>query len=72
MQDNVLLERLMKKWMLAVSLVATGLLANIGYAEEIPSTQDIEEAQLQPLVTEIPTEEKAFVEVINQFNKAKI
>lgn len=62
----------MKKWMLAVSLVTASLLANIGYAEEILSTQQIEEAQLQPLVTEIPTEEKAFVAVINQFNKAKI
>lgn len=62
----------MEKWMLVVSLVVASLLANISYADEIPSTQEIEEAQLQPLVTEIPTEEKAFVAVINQFNKAKI
>ena len=62
----------MKKGMLIVSLVTTGLLANTSYAEETPSAQAFEEAQLQPLVTEIPTEEKAFVAVINQFNKAKI
>ena len=29
----------MKKWMLAVSLVSASLLTNIGYAEEMPSTQ---------------------------------
>ncbi len=62
----------MEKWMLVVSLVTASLLANTGYAEETGSSQAIEEAQLQPLVTEIPTEEKAFVAVINQFNKAKI
>ena len=62
----------MIKGMLIVSLVTTGLLANTSYAEETPSAQAFEEAQLQPLVTEIPTEEKAFVAVINQFNKAKI
>ena len=62
----------MEKWMLVVSLVTASLLANTAYAQESDSTQAIEEAQLQPLVTEIPTEEKAFVAVINQFNKAKI
>ena len=61
----------MKKWILAVSIITNGLLANIGYAEEMPSAQ-ADSAQIQPLVTEIPTEEKAFVAVINQFNKAKI
>ncbi|HSI24684.1 MAG TPA: hypothetical protein VK952_03585 [Methylotenera sp.] len=62
----------MEKWMMVVSLVTASLLANTSYAEEIPSEQVFEEAQLQPLVTEIPTEEKAFVAVINQFNKTKI
>jgi hypothetical protein len=62
----------MEKWMLVISLVTASLSANIGYAAETGSTQAIEEAQLQPLVTEIPTEEKAFVAVINQFDKAKI
>ncbi len=67
----------MKKWIFAVSIITTSLLANIGQAEEIPSGQEAlgaqtESAQTQPLVTEIPTEEKAFVAVINQFNKAKI
>jgi hypothetical protein len=62
----------MKKWMLAVSLVASGLFANISFAEEMQSANDPEGAQTQPLLTEIPTEEKAFVAAINQFNKAKI
>lgn len=62
----------MKKWMLAVSLVASGLFANISFAEEMQSAIDSEGAQTQPLLTEIPTEEKAFVAAINQFNKAKI
>ncbi len=62
----------MKIRMSAVSLVIAILLVNVAYAEEMRSTQEIEEAQLQPLVTEIPTEERAFVAVINQFNKAKI
>jgi hypothetical protein len=62
----------MKNWMLAVSLTTASLFANLSYAGEIPSAQTTEEAQTQPLVTEIPTEEKAFVEIINQFNKAKI
>ena len=88
----------MKKWMLAVSLVASSLFAHAGFAEEMPSAQEkpsaqenpsveiqgaetkglenkdaeTNAAQTQPLVTQIPTEEKAFVAVINQFNKAKI
>lgn len=62
----------MKRWMLAVSLVASGLFANISFAEEMQSAIDSEGAQTQPLLTEIPTEEKAFVAAINQFNKAKI
>ena len=57
----------MKTWVLAVSLVANTLLTNISFADE---------AQTMPLkkeaATEIPTEEKAFVKVINQFDKAKI
>ena len=67
----------MKTWMLAVSLVASSLFANLGFAEEAPAAKEAqgdktEAAQTQPLVTEIPTEEKAFVAAINQFNKAKI
>ena len=62
----------MKRWMLAVSLVASGLFTNISFAEEMQSAIDSEGAQTQPLLTEIPTEEKAFVAAINQFNKAKI
>jgi hypothetical protein len=67
-----ILERQMKKWMLAVSLVTSSLFANIGFAEEMPANKDMQEAQTQPLLTEIPTEEKAFVAAINKFNKAKI
>ena len=82
-----IMETIMKKWMFAVSLVASSLFAHAGFAEEMPSaqekpflekqgveSQDAEKnaAQTQPLITEIPTEEKAFVAVINQFNKAKI
>ena len=65
----------MKKWMLAVSLVASSLFANVGFAEEAPTpkqAQESEAAKTQPLLTEIPTEEKAFVAAINKFNKAKI
>ena len=65
----------MKKWMLAVSLVASSLFANAGFADEAPAVtqaQEPEGAQTQPLLTEIPTEEKAFVAAINKFNKAKI
>ena len=67
----------MKKWMLAVSLVASSLFANLSFAEEAPTAKEAlgdntEAAQTQPLLTEIPTDEKAFVAAINQFNKAKI
>ena len=72
MLKNSILEKQMKRWMLAVSLVASGLFANISFAEEMQSAIDSEGAQTQPLLTEIPTEEKAFVAAINQFNKAKI
>ncbi len=72
MLKNSILEKQMKRWMLAVSLVASGLFTNISFAEEMQSAIDSEGAQTQPLLTEIPTEEKAFVAAINQFNKAKI
>lgn len=72
MLKNSILEKQMKRWMLAVSLVTSGLFANISFAEEMQSAIDSEGAQTQPLLTEIPTEEKAFVAAINQFNKAKI
>jgi hypothetical protein len=62
----------MKKWMLAVTLVASGLFANASLAEEAKSAKDAEATQTQPLLTEIPTEEKAFVAAINKFNKTRI
>lgn len=53
----------MKIWPLAVFLTANALLANISHADE---------AQTMPLINEIPTEEKAFVDIINKFDKTKI
>ena len=57
----------MKTWVLAVSLLANTLLANLSFAGEAQTTPLKKE-----VATEIPTEEKAFVKVINQFDKAKI
>lgn len=57
----------MKTWVIAASLVANTLIMNASFADEVQT------APLKPdAVTEIPTEEKAFVKVINQFDKAKI
>lgn len=53
----------MKILSLAVLLTANTMLASIAYAEE---------AQTMPLINEIPTEEKAFVDIINKFDKTKI
>lgn len=53
----------MKIWSLAVFLTANTLLASISHADE---------AQTMPLINEIPTEEKAFVDIINKFDKTKI
>lgn len=57
----------MKTWVIAASLAANTLITNISFADEAQTTPLKPEA-----VTEIPTEEKAFVKVINQFDKAKI
>jgi hypothetical protein len=62
----------MKKWMLAVAIVVTSLFAGYSFAENTQNANETEGVQTQPLITEIPTEEKAFVAAINQFNKAKI
>lgn len=51
----------MKNWSLALLLAST--LSSVAYADE---------PKPQPLSSVIPTEEKAFVNVINQYDKAKI
>ncbi len=51
----------MKNWSLAVLLAST--LSSAAFADD---------AKTQPLSTVIPTEEKAFVDVINKYDKAKI
>jgi hypothetical protein len=53
----------MKTWSLAVLLATNALFAGACLAGG---------AQTQPLVKEIPTEEKAFVDAINKFDKVKI
>jgi hypothetical protein len=50
-------------WPLAALLTTQLFYSSLGYADE---------AQTMPFVNEIPTEEKAFVAVINKFNKEKI
>lgn len=53
----------MKTWPFAVLLATNILFASACFADE---------AQAQPLASKIPTEEKAFVDAINQYDKAKI
>ena len=56
----------MKTWILVIALAASSLFTFAAVADE---------AQTMPLAndtSQIPTEEKAFVKAINQFNKAKI
>jgi len=53
----------MKTWPLTVLLATNSLLACICFADD---------AKTQLLATEIPTEERTFVDAINQYDKAKI
>jgi hypothetical protein len=53
----------MKTWPFTVLLATNSLLAGICFADD---------AKTQPLATKIPTEERAFVDAINQYDKAKI
>jgi hypothetical protein len=53
----------MKPWPFTVLLATNSLLAGICFADD---------AETQPLATKIPTEERAFVDAINQYDKAKI
>lgn len=61
----------MKTWPIAVILTTQLLYASLSTANEAASST-ADEAQTMPFVNEIPTEEKAFVEVINKFDKKKI
>jgi hypothetical protein len=61
----------MKTWLMAVSLVTSSLFAGGVFADDAQNAKP-EVAKPQPALTEIPTAEKAFVEAINQFDKAKI
>jgi hypothetical protein len=53
----------MKIWTVAVLIVINTLFANACFADE---------AQTMPFINEIPTDEKAFVDIINKFDKLKI
>jgi hypothetical protein len=53
----------MKIWSLALLFTSNALLATTCLADEV---------QTQPLSKEIPTEEKAFVDAINQYDRASI
>lgn len=53
----------MNAWSLAALLTSTIFFANICFAEDVKST---------PAAGKIPTEEKAFVDAINKFDKTKI
>lgn len=78
----------MKTWSLAILFVSTTFVAATSFAAEEARSQteatppqagvapaqasQLDEAQTHPLVEDIPTEEKAFVEAINKYDKAKI
>ena len=53
----------MKTWPLAVLFTSTTFFANISFADDAKSA---------PTAGKIPTEEKAFVDAINKFDKTKI
>ncbi len=58
----------MKNWSSAVSLIACGFFSTAWYS----TASFADEALTKPLLNEIPAEEKAFVDVINKFDKSKI
>lgn len=75
----------MKIWSLAILFASATFFAATSFAaEEMQPQTDItqenqpdqngqlDEAQTHPLLEDIPTEEKAFVEAINKYDKAKI
>lgn len=53
----------MKTWLITTLLATNFLFANAGFAGE---------TKINPSLKEIPTEEKAFVDAINKFDKATI
>lgn len=60
----------MKTLPIAALLIAQLFYSSFSNANEV--IKDTEEAQTMPFVNEIPTDEKAFVQAINKFDKQKI
>ena len=60
----------MKIWPIAAILTTQLFYSTLSTANE--AINNVDEAQTMPFVNEIPTDEKAFVEVINKFDKQKI
>lgn len=56
----------MKKWLLALQLTALVLITNSAFAEELSETKPVN------VSSELPTNEKEFVEAINKFDKKQI
>jgi hypothetical protein len=60
----------MKIWPITILLITQLFYPSLSNANEVAGKT--EDAQTMPFVNEIPTEEKAFVEAINKFDKQKI
>ncbi len=60
----------MKTWSMAILLTTQLVCVSFSNANEV--IKETDEAQTMPFVNEIPTDEKAFVEAINKFDKQKI
>jgi hypothetical protein len=60
----------MKNWPITILLITQLFYPSLSNANEVAGKT--EDAQTMPFVNEIPTEEKAFVEAINKFDKQKI
>lgn len=56
----------MKKWLLVLQLTALFLINNVAFADESSETKPVNVA------SELPTNEKEFVDMINKFDKKQI